>query len=315
MSDTAPPSIAAALSAVMADVQAVRKGSRNEQQGFNFRGIDAVVNAVGPALRAHGVVVLPELVDLRQGTVEVGSGDRRRPIAHVVVQVRYRFVGPAGDELATLVPGEAMDSGDKAIPKAMSVAYRAALLQALCIPTDEPDPDDGTYERAPAEPSRPQPPADMVGMVLAEAARAGVDAQTANAACAAHHDGQLLEELDRDALRAEWTHWHDAATRQSPAEKSTSPASASPAADEPRKASRSQLTMIATQLNGCGVRDREPRLAAVSKLVSRDIASMNALTTTEAHDVIEALQSILAGDDPAAALAAITAPPTPEEIS
>lgn len=46
----------AALSAVMGDVQAVRKGDRNEVQGFNFRGIDAVVNAVGPALRRRAAL-------------------------------------------------------------------------------------------------------------------------------------------------------------------------------------------------------------------------------------------------------------------
>jgi hypothetical protein len=43
-----------------------------------------------------------------------------------------------------------MDSGDKAVPKAMSVAFRTALLQALALPTDEPDPDASTYERAAA---------------------------------------------------------------------------------------------------------------------------------------------------------------------
>ena len=48
-----------ALSAVMGDVQAVGKTGRNESQGFSFRGIDAVVNAVGPALRDHGVIVTP----------------------------------------------------------------------------------------------------------------------------------------------------------------------------------------------------------------------------------------------------------------
>ena len=47
------------LSAVMEDAGAVRKSERNTHQNFNFRGIDAVVNAVSPALRKHGVVVLP----------------------------------------------------------------------------------------------------------------------------------------------------------------------------------------------------------------------------------------------------------------
>lgn len=145
---TDKPSIVESLSAVMADVQAVRKGERNDQQGYSFRGIDAVVNAVGPALRAHGVVVLPVVEDSHYDVVEVGRN--RTQMRQATVTVRYVFVGPAGDRLEAVSVGEAMDSGDKATPKAMSVAFRVALLQALCIPTDEADPDSQSYERAPA---------------------------------------------------------------------------------------------------------------------------------------------------------------------
>lgn len=134
-----------ALAAVMADVQAVGKTGRNTQQNYSFRGIDAVVNAVGPILRKHGVLVLPRLRSYEYGTVEVGA--KRTPMGHVRVEVEYVFVGPEGDQLPTVAPGEAMDSGDKATPKAMSVAFRTALLQALALPTDEPDPDEQTYER------------------------------------------------------------------------------------------------------------------------------------------------------------------------
>ena len=42
---------------------------------------------------------------------------------------------------------ESWDTGDKAMPKAMSVAMRTALIQALALPTDEPDPDSFTYTR------------------------------------------------------------------------------------------------------------------------------------------------------------------------
>jgi hypothetical protein len=44
-----------------------------------------------------------------------------------------------------------MDSGDKATAKAMSVAFRTALLQSLSLPTDEVDPDAHSYERSSAE--------------------------------------------------------------------------------------------------------------------------------------------------------------------
>lgn len=139
-----------ALSMVMEEVQSVAKKDRNQAQGFNFRGIDAVVNAVAPALRKHGVIVMPIVDSYNYQTVEVGKN--RTTMAHVIVKVRYVFTGPEGDNYYCDVLGEAMDSGDKAIAKAMSVAFRIALLQSLALPTDEPDPDASSYERAPAKP-------------------------------------------------------------------------------------------------------------------------------------------------------------------
>lgn len=138
--------IVEALNSVMAEVGAVSKGERNTSQNFNFRGIDAVVNAVSPALRAHGVVVTPEVLKVDHGTVEVGKN--RTPMGHVRLVVKYTFTSTDGSSLAATVAAEAMDSGDKATAKAMSVAFRTALLQALCLPTDEPDPDAHSYERS-----------------------------------------------------------------------------------------------------------------------------------------------------------------------
>jgi len=141
--------IAQALSEVMKAVGGIGKKDRNQAQGFNFRGIDSVVNAVSPQLQKYGVIVVPAVEDYSYDTVEIGRN--RTAMGHVKVRVRYTFVGPKGDAIAATVVGEAMDSGDKATAKAMSVAFRTALLQALCLPTDEPDPDAQSYERSSAE--------------------------------------------------------------------------------------------------------------------------------------------------------------------
>ena len=142
------PSVLEALSNVMEDVQAVGKGDTNTQQGYKFRGVDAVVNAVGPALRKHGVIVVPTRVMTHFEHYVTSKGT---PMRDVILTVNFRFYGPAGDSIDAQVCGESADSGDKAVPKAHSVAYRTLLLQALCIPTDEPDPDSHTYERASSE--------------------------------------------------------------------------------------------------------------------------------------------------------------------
>ena len=152
------PTVIQALAAVADDVRSVRKSDVNEHQRFNFRGIDAVLNAVGPAFRAHGVVCIPDTEAVELDTVHTTSG---KASTRALVRVRYRFYGPAGDCVEAVVTGESWDTGDKATAKAYSVAYRTALLQTLTIPTDEPDPDASSYERAAtvqAPPALPQEP-------------------------------------------------------------------------------------------------------------------------------------------------------------
>jgi hypothetical protein len=145
MSENDKPTVVEALSAVMEDVQAIGKNDRNTQQGYQFRGIDATVNAVGPAFRKHGVIAVPTQVEARYRDVRTSTD---KPSRECTVLVTYRIYGPAGDHIDAQVPGESMDFGDKGAPKAMSVAYRILLLQALCIPTHDPEPDAQSYERA-----------------------------------------------------------------------------------------------------------------------------------------------------------------------
>jgi len=148
MSDQTALPIAQAMNAIMKEVGAIAKKDKNTSQGFNFRGIDSVVNAVSPALQKHGVIVVPSVEDYEYATVEIGRN--RTAMGHVKIKVTYTFIGASGDSIKTTVVGEAMDAGDKATAKAMSVAFRTALLQALALPTDEPDPDSSSYERSSA---------------------------------------------------------------------------------------------------------------------------------------------------------------------
>lgn len=154
---TDQPNVIQAISAVMADVQAVRKKDRNEQQRFMFRGIDAVINAVGPALRKHGVVAVPVSAVPAFEKYQSKSGAEMR---NTTITVTFRFYGPAGDHIEAQTIGEASDAGDKSVSKAHSVAYRTLLLQALCIPTDEPDPDASTHERGGRPEAKPEPKFD-----------------------------------------------------------------------------------------------------------------------------------------------------------
>ena len=143
--------IYADLAKVMRSVDHVGKGDFNSHQKFSFRGIDGVLNAVGPALREHNVVVYPRLHDVSYEEVKT-SGGKASTACRVVVD--YIFASVDGSTVETRVAAESWDTGDKAMPKAMSVAMRTALIQALALPTDEPDPDSFTYTREAADEKR-----------------------------------------------------------------------------------------------------------------------------------------------------------------
>lgn len=185
-----------ALAAVMADVRAVRKDGRNTQQNYNFRGIDGVLNAVGPAFRSHGVFAVPLVEDATYNTVEVGKN--RTQMREVTLRVRYQFFGPDGDHVDAVVMAESLDSGDKATAKCLSVAFRSALLQVLAIPTDDPDPDTHSYVRADA----PQP--DPAHAVMRAQKRQLIDAAGGDGDLAktiwGDHDGPVGEQVFANML-------------------------------------------------------------------------------------------------------------------
>lgn len=137
-----------AWSAVMSEISSVGKDSVNEQQRFKFRGIDAVMNAAGPAMRKHGVMVIPVKVSPEFERYDSRGGASMRACT---VTVDYRVYGPRGDYFEGQMVGEAADSGDKSVSKAESVAYRQFLLQSLTLPTDDPDPDAETHEAITAQ--------------------------------------------------------------------------------------------------------------------------------------------------------------------
>jgi hypothetical protein len=147
---TETPTVHDALMAVMRDVTKIGKGGRNTFYNFTFRGVEQVMDHIGPAFRKHGIIPTPHLQSLESRDVTTKKGETMR---EVTVIVRYVFEGPAGDTTECTVPGEAQDAGASAVSKAMSVAQRIAYTQALAIPTGEADPEAvAAFERASKDP-------------------------------------------------------------------------------------------------------------------------------------------------------------------
>lgn len=145
----------------------ISKSSKNLQQGFMYRGVDAVYNTLSPLLAKHKLLILPRCLCRESTERQTAKGG---VLFYVVVQAEFDFVSAIdGSRHTVSMFGEAMDSGDKATNKAMSIAYKYAAFQAFCIPTEETsqDPDAQTHEVAPkrsakASEAPPEPDSKIV---------------------------------------------------------------------------------------------------------------------------------------------------------
>lgn len=139
------PMIYAAICGVMEDIRAVGKDAINKTQGFKYRSIDAVMNALNPAMIKHKIFCAPEVIEQIREERTTGRGST---LIYSVCKTRYRFFTTDGSYIDAVVVGEGMDSGDKATNKAMSAAFKYACFQTFCIPTENliDDPDTDTPE-------------------------------------------------------------------------------------------------------------------------------------------------------------------------
>lgn len=136
-----------AVTAVMRDVHSVAKNEVNAAQKFKFRGVDAVVNALAPAMRKHGLFIVPNTINVTYEAKQSANGGQLQ-VCRATVEYTMHHADSEGT-ISGAVFAEAFDSGDKATAKAMSVAYRTFLLQTFALPTDDKDPDADTYEVKP----------------------------------------------------------------------------------------------------------------------------------------------------------------------
>jgi hypothetical protein len=110
-----------------------------EGRRFKYRSVDGVVNAVAQALIDHGVVIHSTSAELL-ASEQVNYGAKSTLGFRTTVAVEYEWTD-GESSLTSQVVAEAIDAADKGTAKAMSVAYRIAILQTLSLPTGDKDPD------------------------------------------------------------------------------------------------------------------------------------------------------------------------------
>lgn len=136
------------LCAITAEIGSIGKTKKNQQQGYQFRGIDDLMNVLHPLFAKYGVIVVPEVLD---STREERVTAKGAALVSAILRIKYHFTAMDGSEICATVIGEGMDTADKASNKALAVAYKYACFQVFCIPTEEvaaADPDNYTPDRS-----------------------------------------------------------------------------------------------------------------------------------------------------------------------
>lgn len=143
-----------AIQAALSKIGITKDGRNNQGAGYNFRGIDQVYNTLSPLLAEHGLCILPRVVKAEQTERQSAKGS---VLIYSYVTMEFDLVSSEdGSKHTICTVGEAFDSGDKSMNKAMSAAYKYAAFQAFAIPTEgDNDADSHTHQVAPRIPALP----------------------------------------------------------------------------------------------------------------------------------------------------------------
>lgn len=159
----APRNVTEAISRVMGSLPGIGKDDRADprQGGYAYRGIEAITRAVQPLFAKHGVVLVPRVHSHEVVNIDVGG----KPWTDTRLLVSYTAYGPGGPEDRVEVGpilGIGRDNSDKGANKAMTQAYKYALLQLLAVSDSKDDGDAASVGAdSPAPRGRPErPPAE-----------------------------------------------------------------------------------------------------------------------------------------------------------
>ena len=108
--------------AIMSDVKSIAKTQQGD--GFQFRGIDDVQNALHPLFQKHKIFCTTET-----------TAQSHNNAGKTIIEAKFSFYAEDGSCVSSTTRGESIDKGEHGTAKALSVAQRIALVQMFMIPT------------------------------------------------------------------------------------------------------------------------------------------------------------------------------------
>jgi hypothetical protein len=145
----AAPSVYAAINAVTAELaqNGIAKTHTNAVDNYKYRSIDDVLDRLAPLLAKYRLCISPRVLE-REAAERHDEADRS--LFHTVLRVAFELTSvDDGSKQIVEAFGEALDPSDKATAKAMSAAYKSAMVQTFCIPfAGSEEPDKASYRAA-----------------------------------------------------------------------------------------------------------------------------------------------------------------------
>lgn len=108
----------------------VQKNGVNTEQGWRYRSVDDVINSMSRFFGDHGVFITSKIHSCDREERSTNKGVR----FFTKLVIEYFFHAEDGSYVSTQIASEGLGNDDKSINKALSAAYKYALIQAFCIP-------------------------------------------------------------------------------------------------------------------------------------------------------------------------------------
>ena len=124
-----------AVNAVQKEVSFIRKDGNNRHQNYNFASIEGVISSLRDSMIQNGLCLIPfhqEIIGIQN------SGKQTRFDLKSTYNLHHI---KSASSISVEVVSSGSDHSDKGFAKAMSMAFKYALLQTFLVPRGMDDPD------------------------------------------------------------------------------------------------------------------------------------------------------------------------------